>query len=47
MTQDEYFMLLGKHRHAMIDRLLESKQLEAYWKAEEMRLLKALDGQVK
>ena len=86
MTQDEYFMLLGKHRHvmielakasresmrayddvqswangllinkldeqyaarghALIDRLLESKQLEAYWKAEEMRLLKALDGQV-
>ncbi|MBV6447263.1 hypothetical protein [Nitrosomonas sp.] len=85
MTKDEYFMLLGKHKHAMIelakasresmrayddvqswangllinkldeqyaarghaliDRLLESKQMEGYWKAEEMRLLKALDEQ--
>lgn len=86
MTQDEYFMLLGKHRHAMIElanasresmrayedlqswvkglqinkldeeyairghllieSLLERKQLEDYWKAEEMRLLQALDGQI-
>lgn len=86
MTKDEYFMLLGKQKHAMdellkasresrrayddlqswlnglvinkldeqyvvrgrslINRLLESKQLEVYWNAEDMRFLQALAGQV-
>lgn len=85
MTKDEYFMLLGKQKHAMdellkasresrrvhdalqswlnglqinkmdeqkaanghslIDQLFKSKQLEAYWKAEEIHAKQALNGQ--
>jgi hypothetical protein len=41
---DEQYAIRG---HLLIDSLLERKQLEDYWKAEEMRLLEALDGQVK
>lgn len=41
---DEEYAARG---HALIDRLLESKQLEGYWKVEEVRLLKALGGQNK
>lgn len=40
---DEEYAIRG---HSLIDCLLESKQLEAYWKAEEMRVLEALAGQV-
>ena len=32
--------------HSLIDRLLKSKQLAAYWKAEETRMRQALAGQV-
>lgn len=40
---DEQYAIRG---HLLIDSLLERKQLEDYWKAEEMRLLEALDAQV-
>lgn len=87
MTNEEYYMLLGKRTHikeqllkayhesqrlyrelqswlnelhlnkmdevrvarghVLIDQLSDSKKLEAYWKAEEFQINKALDGQSK